>query len=71
MSDGMEHKPVEGMYDLDDKANPRRWRGVIVVGFVIIFVFFGVFGVWASLAQLGSGAIASGQLQVDSNQKTV
>jgi HlyD family type I secretion membrane fusion protein len=71
MSDGKELTPVAGMYDLDDDANPRGWRGVIVVGFVIIFVFFGIFGVWASLAQLGSGAIASGQLQVDSNQKTV
>jgi HlyD family type I secretion membrane fusion protein len=58
-------------YALDDSANPRRWRGVVIFGFVIIFVFFGIFGLWASLAKLGSGAIASGQLQVDSNQKTV
>ena len=71
MTDAKELAPIDNMYALDDQANPRRWRGVIVVGFVIIFIFFGIFGIWASLAQLGSGAMAAGQLQVDSNQKTV
>ncbi|MDA1309578.1 MAG: HlyD family type I secretion periplasmic adaptor subunit [Proteobacteria bacterium] len=71
MTDSKDIAPFNDMYALDDTANPKRWRGVVVLGFVIIFVFFGIFGVWASLAQLGSGAIAVGQLQVDSNQKTV
>jgi HlyD family type I secretion membrane fusion protein len=71
MTEGKELASIDNMYALDDGANPRRWRGVTVIGFVIIFIFFGVFGLWASLAQLGSGAIATGQLQVDSNQKTV
>lgn len=71
MTDAKNIAPIDDMYALDDSANPRRWRRVTVLGFVIIFVFFGIFGLWASLAQLGSGAIAAGQLQVDSNQKTV
>lgn len=71
MTDAKDVVPFDKMYALDDGANPKRWRGVTVVGFVIIFVFFGIFGLWASLAQLGSGAVATGQLQVDSNQKTV
>jgi HlyD family type I secretion membrane fusion protein len=71
MTEAKDGAPIDNMYALDDSANPRRWRGVTVIGFVIIFVFFGIFGVWASLAQLGSGAMAAGQLQVDSNQKTV
>lgn len=71
MSDAKQLVPIDDLLALDDTANPRRWRGVIVVGFVIILIFFGMFGVWAAFAQLGSGAIATGQLQVDSNQKTV
>lgn len=61
----------DDIYAIDDKENPRRWGSVVVIGFLIIFVFFGVFGVWAAFAPLGSGAIANGKLQVDTNQKTV
>jgi HlyD family type I secretion membrane fusion protein len=59
------------VYALDDQQNPRRWGAVVLVGFLLLFVFFGVFGIWAALAPLGSGAIANGKLQVDTNQKTV
>jgi HlyD family type I secretion membrane fusion protein len=71
MSDTKDIVPVDDLFALKEEANPKRWRGVTVIGFVIIFIFFGIFGIWAAFAQLGSGAIASGQLQVDSNQKTV
>ncbi len=71
MTDAKQLVPVDDLYALNDTANPRRWRGVTILGFVIIFIFFGMFGIWAAFAQLGSGTIASGQLQVDSNQKTV
>ena len=63
--------PFDDFYGTDEGRNPKRWRWVIVLGFLIMLVFFGIFGVWAALAPLGSGAIAQGQLQVDSNQKTV
>jgi len=63
--------PTDDFYGSNDVKNPKSWRWVVVLGFLIILIFFGVFGVWAALAPLGSGAIAQGQLQVDSNQKTV
>ena len=55
----------------DDPANPMLWHRVIWIGFIVMAVFFGGFGGWAALAPLGSGAVAIGQLQVDSNQKTI
>ncbi|MEO9901649.1 HlyD family type I secretion periplasmic adaptor subunit [Nisaea sp.] len=57
--------------ELSEAENPKAWRPVVWTGFIILLAFFGGFGLWASLAQLGSGAIAQGQLQVSSNQKTV
>ncbi|UUX49396.1 HlyD family type I secretion periplasmic adaptor subunit [Nisaea acidiphila] len=58
-------------FALSEAENPKAWRPVVLTGFIVMMLFFGVFGVWASLAPLGSGAIAQGQLQVSSNQKTV
>lgn len=51
--------------------NRQLWRPVIMLGYLIIILFFGVFGIWAAFAPLGSGAIAQGQLQVDTNQKII
>ncbi|MDF1793330.1 MAG: HlyD family type I secretion periplasmic adaptor subunit [Thalassobaculaceae bacterium] len=51
--------------------NPMAWRPVLWIGYGILFLFFGVFGVWAAFAPLGSGAIAVGQVQVAGSQKTV
>lgn len=56
---------------LGEENNPKSWKPVVWLGFAILFLFFGVFGLWAALAPLGSGAVANGQLQVSSNQKTV
>lgn len=58
-------------FGLSEAENPRAWRPVVWTGFTVLLLFFGGFGVWAALAPLGSGAIAQGQLQVSSNQKTV
>lgn len=71
MTQGQDLVSHEDLFTQEEAANPRRWRGVVTAGFIIIFIFFGIFGVWAALAPLGSGAIAQGQLQVDTNQKTV
>ncbi|WPZ36936.1 HlyD family type I secretion periplasmic adaptor subunit [Thalassobaculum sp. OXR-137] len=51
--------------------NPMAWRKVLWIGYAILFLFFGVFGVWAGFAPLGSGAIAMGQVQVAGSQKVV
>ncbi len=55
----------------DPERNPMDWRGVLWIGFAILLVFFGVFGIWAALAPLGSGAIAQGEVDVFGNQKVV
>lgn len=52
---------------------PREFplRGVVAVGVAVIVVFFGVFGLWATLAPLKGAAVAHGVVVVDSNRKTV
>lgn len=55
----------------DPEVNPIGWRGVLAIGYGIIFLFFGVFGAWAALAPLESGAVAQGQVQVVGNQRMV
>jgi HlyD family secretion protein/epimerase transport system membrane fusion protein len=55
----------------DTERNPMSWRFVLWVGYAILFLFFGVFGIWAAFAPLGSGAIANGQVQVAGSQKVV
>lgn len=55
----------------DPDRNPMSWRVVLWIGYAILFLFFGVFGVWAAVAPLGSGAIALGQVQVAGSQKVV
>lgn len=49
-------------------TNIERW---IMVGVVVIFVTFGIFGTWAALASLTSAALAPGVVAVDSNWRTV
>lgn len=43
----------------------------VTIGLVVIFLFFGVLGLWAALAPLQSAAIAQGVLSVDSQRKTL
>ncbi len=54
-----------------DDRNPAGWRGVLWWGYGIVFLFFGVFGVWAALAPLESGAVAQGQVQVAGSQRVI
>ena len=54
------------------EAGDRVGAGpLIVVGFVIMGLFFGVGLLWAGLAPLSSAAIAQGVVSVSSNRKTV
>lgn len=55
----------------EPENNPMSWRGVLWIGYGVVFLFFGAFGVWAALAPLGSGAIAQGQVQVSGEQRVV
>jgi len=41
------------------------------IGLIIILSFFGVFGIWASLAPLDEAVVAAGRVIVETNRKTV
>ena len=43
----------------------------VVIGLAVVGIFLGIFGTWATLAPIQSSAIASGQLVLDFNRKTV
>lgn len=46
-------------------------KGPIRAGRWIVVIFIGGFGLWSSLAPIGSAAIATGKLVVDFNRKTI
>lgn len=46
-------------------------RHIIFAGLLIIGIFFGLGGLWISLAQINGAVIASGEIRVDSERKTV
>ena len=52
----------------DQMSDPSR---PIRIGAVIIFVTFGVFGVWASVAPIDSAAVAPGIVAVESNRRSI
>jgi len=53
---------------ISDQLGTRR---VVLVGTIIVLIFFGFFGAWAVFAPLDSAAIASGTLAVENNRKVV
>lgn len=53
---------------ISDQLGTRR---VVLVGTIILLIFFGFFGAWAVFAPLDSAAIASGTLAVENNRKVV
>ncbi len=46
-------------------------RGPALFGLVTVLLFFGVFGGWAALAPLASGAVAPGVVSPDSSRKVI
>lgn len=56
----------------DMEQDPRRViRKLNIIGFSLLAVMFGGFGVWASTSQLAGAVIAPGMLVVESNVKKV
>ena len=49
----------------------RRVRAPLICGTVIIATFAGVFGVWAALAPLAGGAVASGVISPEGSKRTI
>ena len=52
-------------------AATRSTRPVIILGFSIVILTFGVFGGWASVAKLDSAVVAPGTISLDGNRKVV
>jgi len=52
-------------------AKSRSIRPIVIMGFAIIFVTFGVFGGWASVAKLDAAVVAPGAISVEGNRKVV
>lgn len=46
-------------------------RRIMLSGFIILAIFFGGFGLWATLAKLSGAVIAQGTVKVDLNRKAV
>lgn len=46
-------------------------RRIILSGLLVIAVFFGIGGVWVSVAEITGAVIASGEVRVDTERKTV
>jgi HlyD family type I secretion membrane fusion protein len=52
-------------------SNKRNIRPVVIMGFTIIFITFGVFGGWAAVAKLDSAVVAPGTISLAGNRKVV
>ena len=59
--------PVPRKADVPDESFKR----IAVVGWVIIAVFFGVFGTWAASAPLKGAVVANAVVKVEGNRKSV
>lgn len=53
------------------KAISSDSRAIIFAGMMIILLFFGVGGVWITFAKLSGAIIASGEVRVDTERKTI
>ncbi len=56
---------------LDQSAPDQRARSMILLGVTIMFVLFGIVGLWASFMPLAAGAIAPGKVISESNRKDI
>ena len=46
-------------------------RGPIMVGYIVVGLFFGGLGAWAALANIASAVVASGVVSPEGNRKTI
>ena len=68
----MEISAKAGSSELHSEMGGRfGLRFPIIIGFVIIALYFGALGGWAALAPLESAAIAPGEVTIDTNRKTI
>ncbi len=46
-------------------------KSIIRAGMIVVFLFFGLGGLWVTFAEISGAVIASGEVRVDSERKTV
>lgn len=49
----------------------RSIRPIVIMGFSVIFVTFGVFGGWAAVAKLDAAVVAPGSISLEGNRRVV
>jgi len=57
--------------DRQHKRPETSWRRVAATGYVLIFLTFGVVGVWAAVAKIDRAVAAPGVVAIETNRKTV
>ena len=59
-------------YDAMNQLAPdQRARPTILMGLLLMFVLFGIIGLWAAVVPLSAGAIAQGKVMSESNRKEI
>ncbi|MFC6640192.1 hypothetical protein [Sulfitobacter sediminilitoris] len=53
------------------KTNKPSPKPVALMGYVLIFITFGVFGGWAAVAKLDSAVVAPGTISLEGNRRVV
>jgi HlyD family type I secretion membrane fusion protein len=67
LSDHIHHVPVLSKPDVPDESV----KHTATVGWLIIAIFFGLFGTWAAIAPLKGAVVANGVVKVEGNRKSV
>ena len=60
--------PYDAMNHL---APDQRARPTILIGLLLMFILFGVIGLWAAVVPLSAGAIAQGKVISETNRKEI
>jgi HlyD family type I secretion membrane fusion protein len=55
----------------EQSVTVRDWRRPALLGYLIIFLAFGVLGTWSAFARLDSAVVAPGVVTVESSRKTI
>lgn len=64
-------KAIAGPIDPEDVQLPTSSRKVIMLGMILVVLFFGVLGAWSAMATLQGAVIAHGEVIVETYRKQV
>ncbi len=59
------------MQKVSAKEKASEWRKFALAGYGLIFLTFGVMGLWAAIAKVDKAVVAGGWVSVETNKKTV